>query len=259
MTCGYPDGHSDQSGILGCVHPDDLTTAQAEFLELVSGKRETGPLIVRVLAYGGVTHYLECVAVNLLDEADVGGIVITARDTTERELLTQQLAHQTRHDMLTGLGNRKLLDEKLAAALARAQRSGQHVGLCFLDLDGFKRINDRLGHAAGDDVLAQVGRSITANIRPGDSAARVGGDEFVVLVEPVSEPAQVIDLAQRIRDSVTTIAEGVGASIGVAISTSDDSPSTMLQRADAAMYRAKAFRDSRIDCADLISDIEIEA
>ena len=256
---GYPDGYRDKSGILGFVHPDDLADARPHFLSLVHGERKAGPLTVRVHDSDGAVRYLECVAANLLDEADVGGIVITARDITERELLARQLLHQACHDTLTGLGNRKLLDENLSAALARAHRSCARVGICFIDLDGFKQINDDRGHAAGDDLLADVGQCILDNIRTGDTAARVGGDEFVVLVEPVVEPAQFIDVAQRIRDAIAGIDERVGASIGLAISTPTDTPSTLLQRADAAMYRAKAFHDSHIDANDLFTGTEAKA
>jgi diguanylate cyclase (GGDEF)-like protein len=196
------------------------------------------------------------VGVNLLDESSVGGVVITARDITERERLAQQLAHQASHDDLTDLPSRGLLETRLGDSLALAAREERRVGLCFIDLDGFKAVNDSLGHAAGDHVLTEVAERIRQVIRGSDVAARIGGDEFVLLIDPVTGPDEALLVATRIRDRIIADADqlagptGFGASIGLALSRADDTSSSLLSRADAALYRAKVTRDSSIELAD---------
>ena len=122
----------------------------------------------------------------------------------ERSLreLSARLAEQAVRDPLTGLANRMLLEERLRAVLARDGRSGATTGLLFLDLDGFKQVNDRLGHLVGDAVLQAVAQRLTGAVRPSDTVARVGGDEFVVLVEDTDEES-LGQLVDRLRASVT--------------------------------------------------------
>lgn len=160
-----------------------------------------------------------------------------------------------RRDPLTGLPNRRVLLELLDQAFDRQVRDGGNVVVFFLDLDGFKPVNDRIGHAGGDAVLAEVGRRLERAVRAGDVAARIGGDEFVVVAELRGEaagsPGHVADstarIATRIRRMVAQPilvgghAVHVGVSIGTATSGDPpEAPATLLARADAAMYRAKA-------------------
>jgi diguanylate cyclase (GGDEF)-like protein/PAS domain S-box-containing protein len=252
---GYPYGYRHPDGILGLVHPVDLEQAAAELAALVAGRRGTEPFSVRIQAYDGDWRIMECVGVNLLDEPSVCGVVITARDTTERERLTEQLAHRATHDPLTDLATRRLLDDRLGEALSRAIRDDRRVGLCFMDLDGFKAVNDTLGHAAGDQLLVDVADRIRQVVRGGDTAARLGGDEFVVVLDPIGGIDEVVAAATRIRDHIFEMAGELphhihfGASVGVALSDIDDTPTTLLSRADAALYRAKARHDSSIEIA----------
>ena len=142
----------------------------------------------------------------------------------EREVARLALAHQAAHDSLTGLPNRAQAMLLMRGALSRAQRSGAVVGLLFVDLDGFKQVNDTLGHAAGDEVLVTASRRMQACVRSGDVVARFGGDEFVVLLEPLDEQASAVAVAERL---VAALAEpvllasgrevGIGASVGVAL------------------------------------------
>jgi diguanylate cyclase (GGDEF)-like protein len=149
-------------------------------------------------------------------------------------------------DPLTGLPNRVLLADRMDQALALAQRHGYVTALCYLDLDGFKAINDEHGHDAGDEVLKEVARRLQAVIRDNDTAARLGGDEFVLLLTHVGSPQEVERLLQRVLDAVaspvaTDVAlVGVTASIGVAMAPAQglDGPG-LLRRADTAMYAAK--------------------
>jgi diguanylate cyclase (GGDEF)-like protein len=158
--------------------------------------------------------------------------------------------HQAFHDSLTGLPNRSLLLDRLRQALARSQRSGAQVGLMFCDLDDFKMINDSLGHAAGDELLVAVGRRFAGCIRPGDTAARFGGDEFVLLFEEldrreVTRPAERILEALRRPFKIRGRDVVVGVSIGIA--AGNDTAEDMLRNADLALYRAKAAGKGRFE------------
>ena len=158
--------------------------------------------------------------------------------------------HHAFHDSLTGLPNRVLLLDRLAQALARAARAGSEVAVLFLDLDGFKTVNDSLGHAAGDELLEAVGARIASCVRAGDTAARFGGDEFAVLLEGADD-AEVAVAAQRILGSLAdpfAIAGRevfVSASIGIAVGS--DESDDMLRNADLALYRAKAKGKGRYE------------
>ena len=173
----------------------------------------------------------------------------------EQEQARRALAHQAAHDPLTGLPNRAQGMVVLRAALNRARRAGAMVGLLFIDLDGFKQVNDTLGHAAGDEVLAVAGGRMQQAVRGGDTVARLGGDEFVVLLEPVANEVDAVRVAERL---VADLAEPIqlstgreariGASIGVAInSDAAVDPDRLLQEADHAVFRAKAGGRGRVE------------
>ena len=172
---------------------------------------------------------------------------ITERRRAEQELraLTDALTEQAVHDPLTGLANRTLLEERLRAVLARDGRTGDSTAVLFLDLDGFKAVNDRHGHLVGDAVLREVAARLVRAVRPADTVARLGGDEFVVLVEGAT-PDGVEVLADRVRDAVAepvvlgALDLKVGVSIGVALSDGGAvEPSLLLARADRRMYDDK--------------------
>jgi diguanylate cyclase (GGDEF)-like protein/PAS domain S-box-containing protein len=180
-------------------------------------------------------------------------LIGTIVDLTERREVEQRLAHDATHDALTGLANRALLVDRLTHSLGRARRSGAAPTLLFLDLDRFKPVNDRHGHAAGDHVLAVVADRIAGQVRAGDTVARLGGDEFVVLAEPPISRHEADALALRLLDRImvpVTLPDGavvaVGASIGVASGAIDDDPAALLARADAAVYSAKVDGRGRI-------------
>jgi diguanylate cyclase (GGDEF)-like protein/PAS domain S-box-containing protein len=169
-----------------------------------------------------------------------------ARDVTEQRALQDQLAHEALHDALTGLANRRLFLNRLDLAQARASRSGHLVGVLFIDLDGFKAINDTLGHDAGDEVLVAVAGRLRAHLRAIDTLARFGGDEFAMLCEEISGPGAAVEIAERLGAAVAEPFEidgavvEVGASIGIAVAESTGSLDDLLQWADAAMYQAKS-------------------
>ncbi|WP_091771569.1 putative bifunctional diguanylate cyclase/phosphodiesterase [Blastococcus aurantiacus] len=186
--------------------------------------------------------------------ASVRQIVHSVR---QREELQFALAHQATHDALTELPNRAQAVTLVTAALHRGRRSGDMTGLLFVDLDGFKAVNDGHGHAAGDEVLREVARRLSAAVRPGDAVCRLGGDEFVVLVEQVHKEHDLLELAHRLIASVSepiTAARArvrIGASIGVAVSRDGGTDADALfAEADTAAYRAKAHGRGRAEMFD---------
>lgn len=163
----------------------------------------------------------------------------------QRDSLETDLRHLAFHDELTGLANRALLHDRVGHALAAAPRSGRTVALCFGDLDGFKTVNDSLGHHVGDGVLLRASRLLSSIVRPGDTVARVGGDEFAVLLTDVERPDAAVDFAERIvgvlRDAPDFEGNAIALSISVGVAYGEAGKSTeqLLGEADAAMYEAK--------------------
>ena len=143
----------------------------------------------------GTQHQFEVNCTNLLEDEHVGGIVLNCRDISERKAFEEQLTHQAFHDPVTGLANRALFAERVRHAIARTRREHQSVAVVFLDLDDFKTINDSLGHAAGDEVLAEVAKRLATSIRATDTAARFGGDEFALLLEDIDGVQEAADTA----------------------------------------------------------------
>ena len=183
-----------------------------------------------------------------LTSTSVGGnemYTVIARDATVRKLHEDQLEHQATHDALTGLANRKLFDELLVRAVFRAERSRRSLAVLYLDLDGFKDVNDVFGHQAGDRVLTETARRLESVIRPGDIVARLGGDEFVVLCENLATPDDAEKIATRVVQAIgkpIPVAAGVAtvtASVGIAIGALGESAASVVARADEAMYRTK--------------------
>ncbi|WP_207500579.1 putative bifunctional diguanylate cyclase/phosphodiesterase [Klenkia soli] len=186
--------------------------------------------------------------------ASVQQIVTAVR---QRQELQSALTHQAQHDALTELPNRAQALRLAAAALHRAQRSGAMIGLLFVDLDGFKAVNDGFGHAAGDEVLRQTAHRLHDAVRSGDVVCRLGGDEFVVLVEPAESEDDLMELATRLVETVSapitvgTSTVAVGASVGIATSRDASTDAdALLAQADAAVYRAKASGRGRAELFD---------
>jgi diguanylate cyclase (GGDEF)-like protein len=167
-------------------------------------------------------------------------------DISTRKAADLELVHRAFHDPLTGLPNRLALRERLGTAIERARRTRRPGAVLFCDLDGFKDVNDLLGHQAGDEVLTEVAHRLAAEIRAGDTVARLGGDEFIVLAEDITS-VEVGVLAERIQRAVAVPVSHDGHAVRVTVSIGiaelDDESATVervIGQADAAMYRAKA-------------------
>ena len=230
----------------GEVHPDDQARVAVTLERVLGEPGGQATTEFRIRHHEGGWRVLEAHLQNMLANPLVAGVVWNCRDVTERRALEQQLSEQAFHDGLTGLANRALLADRLGQELMQLTRTPSSVALIVFDLDGFKDVNDSLGHQAGDQLLVEVARRVNAVLRPGDTAARLGGDEFALLLAPAT-PSQAMQLAHRIGREVAAPNEiggqrtTVTASIGVTTTNDSGSPAASLLRdADTAMYEAKA-------------------
>ncbi len=175
-----------------------------------------------------------------------GGCILTGRDISDRKRLEGELRHMAFHDTLTGLANRALFEDRLTHALERFSRRGGGLAVLFVDLDDFKTVNDSLGHAAGDELLGEVGERLRSSLRGADTAARLGGDEFAILLEDIDSTGAALGAARRVLDTLDPpfrIANRdltVGASVGVAPALAGgETMADLMRNADLAMYEAK--------------------
>jgi diguanylate cyclase (GGDEF)-like protein/PAS domain S-box-containing protein len=246
------------------VGSDYVAACDAAAADGVAGSAELANAVRTVLA-GSVTAYAADCAYRSTDGADAwchveltplesGGCIVTQLDITERKRLEVRLAHEATHDALTGLPNRTLLTDRLELALARDRRGGLRTAVLFCDLDFFKTINDDHGHDAGDAVLRAVAKRFRHTVRASDTVARIGGDEFVVLIESVTNLDEVLVVAGKLVQSLVDEQVGLGlglpgVSVGVALSEETSNADTLLRQADAAMYSAKQAGRSRVEVA----------
>ena len=249
---GY--GADELTGLNGLdlVHPDDAPYVTQLVTEIASVPGSERNADLRLRRADGTWCHVEAVARNMLADPAIRGIVVNYRDVTQRHALEQQLKHQAFHDPLTGLANRALFTDRLQNALdRRSRRSGPSAPLAvlFLDLDDFKAVNDGMGHAAGDALLDAIGERLEGCLRAGDTAARVGGDEFAVLLDERVTVRVAEGVARRVLEALREPfmlhgrALAMRASIGIAVTGHEeveaDDADTVLRNADVAMYQAK--------------------
>jgi PAS domain S-box-containing protein len=284
---GYSADELGKTSAFEQIHPDD----RFKVLDAAREARNTGvgkKLEYRIRHKDGQWRVLESTASTIKNErGEVEKLVIVNRDVTDRKKTEEQLEHNSFHDGLTGLPNRRLFLDRLEHAFLRAQRSPKfQYAILFVDVDDFKAINDAIGPTAGDQIIAEVGRRLSACLRDQDTVARpqgalpmgdallsrLGGDEFTVLLEDIEDPSDALRVAERIQAAVAAPFHAAGrevqasASIGIALSTAaHDQAEDLLQHADIAMRRAKAYGGSRREVFDegmharAVSRLKLEA
>ncbi|WP_214353132.1 bifunctional diguanylate cyclase/phosphodiesterase, partial [Streptomyces sp. CJ_13] len=245
------------SELASLIHPEDLGRVVHEvrrFLAAPPTEEPTTRIECRFKSGGG-----EWLNVESTVNRHQGGLILNSRDVTERVRLQAQLQHSAEHDPLTDLPNRALFTRRVRQALT-GRRAGDHsTAVLFIDLDGFKAVNDTIGHQAGDELLVEAARRLQDSVRAGDTAARLGGDEFAALIlgdgsrDRSAREYQVHEIADRLRTTLSQpyrIAGSevrVAASIGVAFADPGITPSDLMRNADLAMYRAKAGGKDRVE------------
>ena len=226
------------------VHPEDLPMAFDVFQRVLKG--ETAAFELRIRSKAGDYLVAEFTAGPLVEDEEITGLLGVGRDITERRKAQETIRQLAFHDALTGLPNRALFEDRLRVALAQSARSRQKLAVMFLDIDRFKLVNDTLGHSGGDRLLKAVAEDLGTVVRDGDTVARVGGDEFTILLPSVADESDAMAAAERILEVLQRqrVIDGqefmVTTSIGVTIAPQDGNDvETLLRNADTAMYRAK--------------------
>jgi diguanylate cyclase (GGDEF)-like protein/PAS domain S-box-containing protein len=247
-TAGAGPGDMLDDGYTSFVHPDDL-----DAVRMAAARARPGQLVFRMSNQFDEWRHLEAHVSDLRGDRHVRGVVMNARDVSERVRLEEELTHQAYHDGLTGVANRALFRDRLDQAIAIAARTRASFAVLVVDLDGFKTVNDSLGHDAGDELLTAVARRFEDVLRSGDTIARFGGDEFGLLLDGAGE-GQAVDVAGRLLGRLSEPLDvagrrlSLGASIGVALHPRDgEHADDLVRRADVAMYAAKEAGRGRVE------------
>jgi len=227
--------------------PDELAEDRACIARLVAGELRDFQRETRYVRKDGSIVWV-AISVSTMREAASGQLrlILAVEDITRRKVAEEALLRMANHDALTGLPNRALLEDRLAHAVCKAQRSGRQVGVMFIDLDRFKHVNDSLGHEAGDRLIVEIARRLAGSLRESDTVARQGGDEFVVVLDDLAAPADAALVAHKLLERLFQPLVLAGqevfptGSIGIAMYPRDGQDSAaLLKAADSAMYRAK--------------------
>jgi diguanylate cyclase (GGDEF)-like protein/PAS domain S-box-containing protein len=239
------------------VHPEDRGAVEHTFRAAADAGGKTFEVTFRVRRRGGAYLWFESVLTPILGrDGEVVQLQSSSRDITERKRTEEELVRLAFHDELTGLPNRALLLDRIGQALAVIRRTRQSIAVLFIDLDGFKTVNDTIGHYAGDGALVAVAERLTGMVRPGDTLARLGGDEFVMLCTGVDGVAGASVVASRILHALNQPFTVYGrpidlsASIGISVSAGGDEPLRLVENADTAMHEAKRAGRNRYTVFD---------
>ncbi|RKS75704.1 PAS domain S-box-containing protein/diguanylate cyclase (GGDEF)-like protein [Motilibacter peucedani] len=262
---GYSPSEVSALPFTAFVDPDDLEQARSGWEAVRSaGPEQLFRWSAHMRTSTGESRWCEVSARNKLSDPSIAAVVVNWHDVTERRELEVQLAHDATHDPLTGLPNRRLMGELVEHAIARSVRGTNSAGLLFCDVDHFKVVNDTLGHAAGDDLLVQLGRRLREALRPGDVVGRFGGDEFVVLCEDLTEVSDLFAVAERAQEALhgEYVLDGrvatVSVSVGLTTLERGGSLRRALSEADAALYEAKRTGRARIEVFDRRLRVQLE-
>jgi diguanylate cyclase (GGDEF)-like protein/PAS domain S-box-containing protein len=256
---GYSEQELMTIDYLSVLHPNDLSPALANFKDLLRGKIRSCQMEKRYVHKSGQDVWGLWSASLAQDvHTMTPNLIFQIQDITDRKQAEERLHYDAFHDALTGLPNRALFIDHVKLAIARLRRREDHIfAVVYLDLDRFKVVNDSLGHMGGDQLLIGIARRLESCLRPGDTIARIGGDEFTVLLEDVGDGSDVTQIAERIqaelsapfslssREVFTTV------SMGIAFSSKEyERPEDILRDADTAMYRAKVMGKARHEIFD---------
>ncbi len=243
------------------IHPDDRDIYDLTIKEADANLRGYD-IIFRIIRPDGETRYIHEIGEPMIDDSgQITQSIGTVQDITERKKTEDEIKHLARHDPLTNLPNRHLFFDRLGMAMEAAKRSSLSLAVLFIDLDGFKPINDRYGHQCGDRLLQQVAGRLSENVRASDTVARLGGDEFAIVLggdagaETASLIAAKVLAALRDQFSIDLLHLNLSASVGVALYPKHaNTPEDLLNCADQAMYQAKkAGKDSYVFAAESIT------
>jgi diguanylate cyclase (GGDEF)-like protein/PAS domain S-box-containing protein len=255
---GYSEAELLRLNVTDVTHPDQVAGSEDALRSLTGGQAQNLHLEKQYVRSDGGLLWAKVAISAVHDEAGrVGYFVVQIQDDTLRRAAEELLVHRALHDHLTGLPNRVLLMDRLELELERSRRRLTMTAVLFVDLDGFKTINDNLGHDVGDQVLIEVSRRLKSNVRPSDTAARLGGDEFVILCPDVQTEENIRTMSARLARALAApivldrMEAAVTASIGVSVDIgAQQTAEDLIRDADAAMYSAKARGKNRYDLFD---------
>jgi diguanylate cyclase (GGDEF)-like protein/PAS domain S-box-containing protein len=242
----FGDGAVVGAQLWNLIRPEEREAITRSFARMRDQPKPGTPARWQITRPDGARTEAEAMVSDLRGDDLVGGLLLTLRDITEQRALERELRHRAFHDALTGLPNRLLFQDRATHALARQRRSGAGVAVLVVDLDDFSTVNDTMGHAVGDELLIAAAGRLSALARESDTAARLGADEFALLIEDAADDAAVRALAERIVQAFTAPFQLIGGSVvttvSVGIATTEDSADAgdLVRHADLALYAAKS-------------------